>query len=167
MCPAVPLETLPWLWAGSLKNCHRNKCRVLLINLEALLDTLFEKSRKEWSFQILPGFASFLWFMLAFEGMMNLSRKVARGSAASRDAAYSLVRAFSGNAGLEVMEWMVILRECVLEISRICLSSGFARWRKPDFISRRIGDIRIQPPFMGPGSFRLDFRVERRGDRGK
>jgi hypothetical protein len=38
--------------------------------------------------------------MFAFEGIMNFSRNEARGSAASRDAAYSFVPAFAGNSGL-------------------------------------------------------------------
>lgn len=51
--------------------------------------------------QLIPGFASFLLFMFAFEGIMNLSRNDANRSAASRDAAYTFDPAFSGKTGLE------------------------------------------------------------------
>lgn len=48
----------------------------------------------------LPGFASFLETILAFEGTMNFPRKSLRGSSASREAAYSFVDAWAGKAGL-------------------------------------------------------------------
>lgn len=46
-----------------------------------------------------PGFASLLQAILAFEGMMNSSRKLRKGSASSREAAYSFVSASAGNTG--------------------------------------------------------------------
>lgn len=49
----------------------------------------------------LPGFASCLQAILALEGMMNSSRKPRKGSAASREAAYSFVSASAGNTGLD------------------------------------------------------------------
>lgn len=49
----------------------------------------------------LPGLASFLEAMFALEGMMNLFRRCLRGSAASTEAAYSLVAALAGKVGLE------------------------------------------------------------------
>lgn len=58
----------------------------------------------------LPGFASFLEAILALDGIMNLSRNALRGSAASRDAAYSLVAAFSGKVGLV---WRLLAMACV------------------------------------------------------
>jgi hypothetical protein len=52
------------------------------------------------------GFASFVEAILAFEGMMNFSRNAARGSAASREAAYSLEAALSGNTGFNPLTWL-------------------------------------------------------------
>lgn len=47
-----------------------------------------------------PGFASFVAFMLALEGIVNLSLKDLMWSFASRDSAYSLVFASLGKTGL-------------------------------------------------------------------
>lgn len=49
----------------------------------------------------LPGLASFLQLILALEGTMNFPRRSFRGSAASREAAYSRVAAPAGKTGLE------------------------------------------------------------------
>jgi hypothetical protein len=58
---------------------------------------------------LIPGFASLLLARLALEGMMNSSRILVKGSAASREAAYSFDAASAGKTGLVVFTVMVVV----------------------------------------------------------
>lgn len=95
MCPAVLLCTLLWLWAGFLGSFRKGRCTILprALNRVSAINRMRQKKNA-------PGFASLLQAILAFEGMMNSSRKLRKGSASSREAAYSFVSASAGNTGL-------------------------------------------------------------------
>jgi hypothetical protein len=54
--------------------------------------------------------------MFAFDGMMNLSRKPASGSAASSEAAYSLLAALAGNSGLDSVPLVDMMDEYVAPV---------------------------------------------------
>lgn len=54
--------------------------------------------------------------MFAFDGMMNFSRKPANGSAASREAAYSLLDALAGNSGLDSVPLVDMMEEDVAPV---------------------------------------------------
>lgn len=127
MCPAV----LPGIWqlplAGFQESFRRSRYMAPERDLAAIV-------RATWNYQhgisngSLLGLASLLQAMFALEGMMNWSRNEASGSAASREAAYSLLAALSGNDGLEQL-FSDMAEE--FEPKQPCMSSSLSNCTMP------------------------------------
>lgn len=128
---------------------------------------------------ILPGLASFLQLILALEGTMNFPRTSFRGSAASREAAYSRVAAPAGKTGLEGLTGLAPLAMPLEEAMVTDRSDHRERRRRCIYLSIQgcclvcvavsQSSIRVWPgplpaplPPPAPAGYKLEMRRTRR-----
>lgn len=100
---------------------RKSKCLALTKDLHELVSNNQTIFRVSAGISFSPGFASFFVARFALEGIINWSRNPRRGSAASRDAAYSCDAASAGKTGLDTLVPVMLVMNAMR-----CLEYGIA-----------------------------------------